>query len=168
MLLCRVILGKTEVVCPGYEQKIPSSKEFDSGVDNAMDPKKYIVWTPRLNTHVLPEFLVSFRALSVKCRGFQIRQLSPNRLPYPILINILDKYLPSDAVELVTKHHDDFKKKKITRTELIEHTRHIVGDKLLLRIVASYEQKVYEASSTSGTTANIGNDLNFSAIIGMI
>ncbi|GER27086.1 WWE protein-protein interaction domain protein family [Striga asiatica] len=142
MLLCRVILGKTEVVCPGSEQNILSSEEFDSGVDNAVDPKKYVVWTPRMNTHILPEFSVSFRALSFKCRGFRIRQLSPNRLPYPILINILDKYLPFDAVELVTKHHDDFKNKKITRTELIEHTRHIVGDKLLLRIIEFYERKV--------------------------
>lgn len=64
MLLCRVILGKMENICPGSEQYNPSSEEFDSGVDNLASPQKYIIWSSRMNTHVLPEFVVSFRASS--------------------------------------------------------------------------------------------------------
>ncbi|PIN07878.1 NAD(+) ADP-ribosyltransferase [Handroanthus impetiginosus] len=64
MLLCRVILGNAEVISPGSTQYNPSSEEFDSGVDNPASPQKYIVWTSRMNTHILPDFVVSFRASS--------------------------------------------------------------------------------------------------------
>lgn len=64
MLLCRVILGKAEVVHPGSDQYHPSSDEFDSGMDNLSSPKKYIVWSARMNTHILPEYVISFSAPS--------------------------------------------------------------------------------------------------------
>ncbi|WZZ81262.1 hypothetical protein YC2023_101834 [Brassica napus] len=38
-----------------------SSPEFDSGVDDLASPKKYIVWSTHMNTHVLPEFLVCIK-----------------------------------------------------------------------------------------------------------
>lgn len=61
-MMCRVILGKSEIIHPGSGQDNPSSEEFDSGVDDLVSPKKYIVWGSRVNTHILPEFVVSFRA----------------------------------------------------------------------------------------------------------
>lgn len=61
LLLCRVILGNQEEVLPGSKQLLPSSEEFDSGVDNCLAPKKYIIWSTHMNTHVLPEFIISFR-----------------------------------------------------------------------------------------------------------
>ncbi|CAL5385379.1 unnamed protein product [Camellia sinensis] len=61
VLLCRVILGNTELVHPGSEQFHPSSEQFDSGVDNLVSPKKYIVWSTHVNTHILPEYIISFR-----------------------------------------------------------------------------------------------------------
>ncbi|TXG49441.1 hypothetical protein EZV62_025316 [Acer yangbiense] len=39
LLLCCLILGKTEAVHPGSDQYHPSSEEFDSGVDNLTMPK---------------------------------------------------------------------------------------------------------------------------------
>lgn len=62
LLLCRVLLGKAELVSPGSQQFHPSSSEFDSGVDNLECPKKFIVWGTQMNTHILPEFLVTFTA----------------------------------------------------------------------------------------------------------
>lgn len=62
LLLCRVLLGKPEVVRPGSEQWHPSSEEFDSGMDNLTSPKKLIVWSTHMNTHILPEYVISFRA----------------------------------------------------------------------------------------------------------
>lgn len=64
LLLCRVLLGRMELVHPGSEQYHPNSKEFDSGVDNLLSPKKYIVWSTHMNTHILPEFVISLRAHS--------------------------------------------------------------------------------------------------------
>lgn len=68
MLLCRVIMGKMETVLPNSEQYNPSCEEFDSGVDDLASPRKYIVWSSRMNTHILPEYVVSFKA-SVINRG---------------------------------------------------------------------------------------------------
>lgn len=72
LLLCRVILGKPEVVLPGNsEQYHPSSHEYDSGVDKLFAPKKYIVWSTHMNTHILPEYVISFRAPTC-LKGMQI------------------------------------------------------------------------------------------------
>lgn len=62
LLLCRVILGQSELVHPGSEQCHPSSEEFDSGVDNLSCPKKYVVWSTHMNTHIRPEYVVSLQA----------------------------------------------------------------------------------------------------------
>lgn len=61
LMLCRVILGKAEAVPPGSKQCHPSSDEFDSGVDDLTSPKKYILWSTHVNTHILPEFILNFR-----------------------------------------------------------------------------------------------------------
>ncbi|KAK4706938.1 hypothetical protein R3W88_033499 [Solanum pinnatisectum] len=62
LLICKAILGKLEVVTPGSGQFQPSSEDLDSGVDNLLSPRKYIVWSRHLNTHFFPIVIVSFRA----------------------------------------------------------------------------------------------------------
>lgn len=62
MLLCRVIMGNMELVQPGSEQFHPSSENFDSGVDDLQDPKHYIIWNVNMNTHIFPEYVISFKA----------------------------------------------------------------------------------------------------------
>ncbi|KAG8650889.1 hypothetical protein MANES_07G078500v8 [Manihot esculenta] len=64
MVLCRVILGKMELVQPGSQQWYPSSENFDSGVDDLQNPSQYIVWSMNMNTHIYPEFVVSFKSSS--------------------------------------------------------------------------------------------------------
>lgn len=59
-----MILGRSEVVHPGTGQWHPSSDEFDTGVDNLLSPRKYIVWSTQMNSYVFPEFMVSFRVTS--------------------------------------------------------------------------------------------------------
>jgi len=66
LLLCRVILGKTEVVPRGSNQCRSSSEEYDSGVDDLLAPKEYVIWCNRINTHVLPEYVLSFTLPSLK------------------------------------------------------------------------------------------------------
>ncbi|KAI3713736.1 hypothetical protein L1987_72322 [Smallanthus sonchifolius] len=61
MVLCRVILGNMELVLPGSKQFYPSDDCFDSGVDNLDNPNHYIVWNMNMNTHIYPEYAVSFR-----------------------------------------------------------------------------------------------------------
>ncbi|BFG20935.1 hypothetical protein CerSpe_072080 [Prunus speciosa] len=64
MLFCRVIVGNMELLHPGSKQFHPGSKDFDSGVDDLQDPKHYIVWNMNMNTHIYPEFVVSFKVSS--------------------------------------------------------------------------------------------------------
>ncbi|KAK1402854.1 hypothetical protein POM88_002459 [Heracleum sosnowskyi] len=90
ILLCRVILGKTEQICAGSEQFQPSSEEFDIGVDNLEEPKKYIVWSCYMNFHILPLFVVSFKAPSMtglpRSQGLALIPKSPY-LRFPKLMS---------------------------------------------------------------------------------
>lgn len=66
LLLCRVDLGKVEVIPPGSKQLGPSSEEFNSGVDDAQTPKRYIIWGASKNTRVSPVCVISFKTPSFK------------------------------------------------------------------------------------------------------
>ncbi|KAI7729033.1 hypothetical protein M8C21_021856 [Ambrosia artemisiifolia] len=67
MVLCRVILGNVEVVHAGSDQFYPSDQCFDSGVDDLQNPNNYVVWNSNMNTHILPECVVSFKtSLTIK------------------------------------------------------------------------------------------------------
>ncbi|XP_021293139.1 probable inactive poly [ADP-ribose] polymerase SRO2 isoform X11 [Herrania umbratica] len=61
VLLCRVILGKQEVLTANSNQFHPTSPEFDSGVDDLSAPRKYIVWSVYMNTHILPSYVISIK-----------------------------------------------------------------------------------------------------------
>ncbi|KAE8698906.1 Kinase superfamily protein [Hibiscus syriacus] len=63
LLLCRVILGMQEVVTGDCNGRFhPSSPEFDSGVDDLSTPRKYIIWSTSMNSHILPCYIISFEA----------------------------------------------------------------------------------------------------------
>ncbi|KAL8138737.1 hypothetical protein V2J09_004738 [Rumex salicifolius] len=64
MILCRVILGNMELVQSGSKQFHPSSESFDSGVDDVQNPKYHVVWTMNMNTHIYPDYVVSFKVSS--------------------------------------------------------------------------------------------------------
>lgn len=64
MVFCRVIMGNMEVIPPGSKQRYPSSNDFDSGVDDLQQPRHYIIWNMNMNTHIYPEFVVSFKVSS--------------------------------------------------------------------------------------------------------
>ncbi|KAK3035323.1 hypothetical protein RJ639_034031 [Escallonia herrerae] len=141
VLLCRVLLGRTELVRPGSGQYHPSSEEFDSGVDNQLSPKKYIVWSSNMNTLILPEYVISFRAppcLKV-CERIQVPPKKPTSpwMPFSTLISALSKFLPAHSISLIAKHHYDYRDNKISRHELIQRIRYVAGDKLLTTIIKS-------------------------------
>ncbi|KAM7471309.1 hypothetical protein LguiA_009492 [Lonicera macranthoides] len=151
VLLCRVILGKTELVNPSSGQCHPSSEEFDSGVDNLQSPKKYMVWSTHMNTYILPEFVISFRA-PFSLKGSEriqmpVRKPTSPWMPFLALIGALSKFLPPHTVSLITKHHHDYKENKISRHELIQRVRKIAGDKLLTSVIKSFRFKQLKASS---------------------
>lgn len=80
VVLCKVVAGASELVKPPSEQFHPSSEHFDTGVDDLHAPKRLIVWSTHMNTHILPLYVVSFKlpsrwhgmltGLNNKHRGF--------------------------------------------------------------------------------------------------
>ena len=62
MILCRVILGNPEKVELGSQQLFSSNLDnFDTGVDDLIHPKLYVVWYHNMKTHILPECIVSYK-----------------------------------------------------------------------------------------------------------
>ncbi|XP_008790406.2 probable inactive poly [ADP-ribose] polymerase SRO2 isoform X2 [Phoenix dactylifera] len=111
IMLCRAIMGKSEKVEAGSLQFHPSGEEFDSGVDDLANPKWYIVWSTYMNSHILPEYVVSFKSLmrSQEMAG----SLPPSR---------------KQEMEIFYNH---YKAGKMSKDTFIKHLRSIVGDKIL-------------------------------------
>lgn len=143
VLLCRVLLGRSELVLPNSAQTEPSSDEFDSGVDDLDNPSKYIIWSNNMNAHILPEFVVSFTTPPPSSLNGFSRMQNVKETPkspwisFPALISVLAKFLPADAISLISKYHEEYKEKRISRPELIKIVRQIAGDKLLIAVIKS-------------------------------
>lgn len=61
-ILCRVVVGNAEKVEAGSKQWFPTSTKFDTGVDEFKNPRQYTVWGTNMNTHILPQCVVSFKS----------------------------------------------------------------------------------------------------------
>ncbi|KAK9747906.1 hypothetical protein RND81_02G022500 [Saponaria officinalis] len=117
VLLCRVLIGRSELVNLESNQCGPCSDEFDSGVDSYDNPKKYLIWSTHMNTHILPEFVVTFKSKSPQSSPKGVCGTSDNavKMPtspwitFPALISILARILPQDAVSLINKFHKEYK-----------------------------------------------------------
>ncbi|XP_060669939.1 probable inactive poly [ADP-ribose] polymerase SRO2 [Ziziphus jujuba] len=144
ILLCRVIIGKPEVV-KSSKQFHPSSNEFDSGVDNLLFPRKYIIWNAFINSHIFPEYVISFKSPCLKefqrkQAGNALKPLKPPKSPwisFPTLISILSEILPPKKSSEIVKCHNEFRAKKIRRMQLVQKVRTIAGDKLLDAVIKS-------------------------------
>ncbi|MFS7888430.1 putative WWE domain, poly(ADP-ribose) polymerase, catalytic domain, RST domain-containing protein [Helianthus anomalus] len=77
VVLCRVILGNTELVLPGSKQFYPSDESFDSGVDNLDNPKHYVVWNMNINTHIYPEYAVTVNTSPIAQGNLNITTQDP-------------------------------------------------------------------------------------------
>ena len=64
LVFCRVIMGNMELLRPASGQFHPSSSEYDNGVDDIQNPTYYVVWNMNMNSHIYPEFVVSFKVSS--------------------------------------------------------------------------------------------------------
>ncbi|XP_071712464.1 probable inactive poly [ADP-ribose] polymerase SRO5 [Rutidosis leptorrhynchoides] len=150
ILLCRVLLGKTELMNCGSKQCYPSSDDFDTGVDDLVSPKKYVVWSSQMNTHILPQFVLSFKTITNVIR----KPVSP-RIPIPQLITALSKILPLKAIKEITLHHRSFIEHKISRSEMIKRIRKVTGDRVLVAVLKEFtEQRGLDHSGKFELIAN--------------
>ncbi|KAL8140777.1 hypothetical protein V2J09_006798 [Rumex salicifolius] len=143
VVLCRVLLGKMEVIHPCSEQTHPSSEQFNSGVDSLESPTKYIIWSTNMNTHILPEYVVSFRTpLGLRnVNREKVKKPTSPWLPFSALIQDLEKFLSPSSVRLISKYHKDHKERRISRNQLIQLIRQVAGDELLMAVIKSWRAK---------------------------
>ncbi|KAG9444986.1 hypothetical protein H6P81_016326 [Aristolochia fimbriata] len=80
MLLCRVVVGNMERIEQGSRQCRPTSNLFDTGVDDCKDPKCYIIWNTRMNTHILPQYLITFKVYDQLTDTWRRRNLLRSQL----------------------------------------------------------------------------------------
>ncbi|KVH98940.1 Poly(ADP-ribose) polymerase, catalytic domain-containing protein [Cynara cardunculus var. scolymus] len=154
ILLCRVIWGRVEVVKPGSKQCHPSSDEFQLGVDNLELPKKLIIWSTQLNTHILPEFVISFKILSGS-NGPKIERVQLDEpvtgpwMPIKALVSGLSKILPPEAIKKIDEYHRKYiaivalllQEHKISRHDMLLGFRDVAGDRLLLMVVKDFKEQ---------------------------
>ncbi|XP_024184654.1 inactive poly [ADP-ribose] polymerase RCD1 isoform X3 [Rosa chinensis] len=135
MIFCRVIMGNMELLHPESKQFHPCSQDYDSGVDDLQDPKNYIVWNMNINTHIYPEFVVSFK-LSSNTEGHPIGSEKKHG------VSGVTTYVqgPKGFLQLQSPAID--KAKKITREEFVEKLRLTVGDSLLRSTITELQCKI--------------------------
>lgn len=137
IVLCRVVLGKSEKVDAGSAQCHPSSDEFDSGVDDLTDPRWYIIWSTHMNTHILPEYIVSFRTPSFQRQGMMQASVTSmiNEQSFKKILSEIGRSLPSTSLQSLEMMYNEHKAGKANRDEVIRHLRSVVGDKLLFSAI---------------------------------
>ncbi|KAJ1273423.1 hypothetical protein BS78_06G279300 [Paspalum vaginatum] len=160
MLLCRLILGNMEAVEPGSHESFPTSEMYDSGVDDCLNPKCYVMWPSHLSTHLRLEYLVSFKlAPEIQNYLIDLKGLwfhpSPKEVAVDIsslqpvwgeagqgptspwisfrgLFGLIQDKISPIARELLFHHYEDLKESKITREQMVKKMMIIVGEKMLL------------------------------------
>lgn len=85
MVLCRVIMGNMEPLRGDNAQFFTGGEEFDNGVDDVESPKHYLIWNMNMNTHIYPEFVVSFKLSIPNAEG------DYNLFFLPVLLPFLNK-----------------------------------------------------------------------------
>lgn len=112
VILCQVIMGRSEKVEAGSIQFHPGSQDFDSGVDDLANPRWYIVWSSHMNTHILPEYVVSFKSPTLSKGPGRITNPSKKprltNLSFPKLFAEMEGSLPSSrrqAMEMFYSHY---------------------------------------------------------------
>lgn len=141
IILCRVIMGNSEKVEAGSTRNHPSNERFDSGVDDIENPKWFVVWSSHMNTHIVPEYIVSFKS-SGQSQGWRkpegVQKFSSvMNLPFWKLFSEIEKSLPASKMQALEILYNQYKVRKISKEIFIRYMRSIAGDKLLISTIKS-------------------------------
>ncbi|GFQ01171.1 inactive poly [ADP-ribose] polymerase rcd1 [Phtheirospermum japonicum] len=128
VVLCRVILGKCEKVEAGSKQSYPSSVDYDTGVDDINNPRWYTVWHANMNTHILPECVVSYRPGSIKANT---SRTTPASVFVTKLFSKLAGSLPQPRLQELQTLWGSCKEGKLGRDTFMKQLRSVVGDEVL-------------------------------------
>ncbi|KAI4321469.1 hypothetical protein MLD38_034844 [Melastoma candidum] len=133
IILCRVILGKSERVLPGCKQSHPSCQNFDSGVDDPSNPKQYVLWFSNVNNCVLPECVVSFKPSDTTKGGIGGNPHRKSRVAE--LFAKLRRDLPPTKIKEVENLYRAFRAGQLAKDSFVKQIRSIAGDEMLLSTI---------------------------------
>ncbi|XP_073019985.1 inactive poly [ADP-ribose] polymerase RCD1-like [Primulina eburnea] len=133
VILCKVILGKCEKIDAASRQSHPSSVEYDTGVDDLTSPKWYTVWYANMNTHIVPECVVSYRPANVpgSVNGVSSVNWVPPSHVIAKLLYRMKSYLPMPKFQELRTLCGLFKEGKLGKNVFMQQLRSVVGDDLL-------------------------------------
>ncbi|CAN6290139.1 unnamed protein product [Urochloa humidicola] len=140
IVLCRVLMGRPEVVTAGSSQSRPSSDDYDSAVDKLENPQWYVVWSKDMNTRVLPEYVVSFRCPKPQPIQGSSEATSKPKKPSPVGRDMFPKLLAEikllvpDKCDLLQQRYSNFKMGQIKKDQFIRFLRNYIGDKVLMTV----------------------------------
>ncbi|XVF36499.1 hypothetical protein REPUB_Repub19eG0063700 [Reevesia pubescens] len=129
LIMCRVILGNVEKVEAGSRQYHPSSPDFDTGSDDPMSPKWYVVWPTHANMHILPEFVVSFRP-SGNMQG-QPMPVVGAKYSLEKLFSKIRSSLPPAKFQEMLKSYGTFKAGMIAKDTFLSQLQMVAGNEVL-------------------------------------
>ncbi|KAK4751470.1 hypothetical protein SAY87_004952 [Trapa incisa] len=136
VILCRVILGSVEKVEFGSKQSHPSSVNFDTGVDDPRNPKWYVVWPFNMNTHVLPEFILSFKSSDgSKGSTGPSRGAACQKRSIVELFSKIRNALPPVKAQEVQNLYSVFRAGHLAKDLFAKKLRSITGDDVLLSMI---------------------------------
>lgn len=130
ILLCRAIMGSVEKIEAGSLQHRPSSDEFDGGVDDLDNPKWYIVWSTHMNTHILLEYVISYR-FSKQSQGLfrslnSSRKLPVSSLPFSRVFAEIGRTLPSSTARALELTYRQYRVNSKPGSSIFESTRFLL------------------------------------------
>ncbi|CAL4921620.1 unnamed protein product [Urochloa decumbens] len=140
IVLCRVLMGRPEVVTAGSSQSRPSSDDYDSAVDKLENPQWYVVWSKDMNTRVLPEYVVSFKCPKPQPIQGSSEATSKPKKPSPVGRDMFPKLLAEiellvpDKCDLLQQCYSSFKMGQIKKDQFIRFLRNYIGDKVLTTV----------------------------------
>ncbi|KAH1050868.1 hypothetical protein AAZX31_08G120500 [Glycine max] len=139
VLLCKVILGKVEAVHAGSKQSQPSSKQYDTGVDDISAPRRHTIWTAYLNTHIHPNYIICFKYNNYIKDPEMHGALKPQSpyVSFPNLLARVSNHLKPAQMSMLLKDYRIYKEQKISREQWVNKVRLIVGDELLRLVVTT-------------------------------
>ncbi|KAL8475907.1 hypothetical protein ACS0TY_028535 [Phlomoides rotata] len=121
VLMCRMILGNTETIPPASKQLQPSSTDFDSGIDNPLEPTKYIFYFTRLGKKKLE-----------LCKQTDFTKHA-----------VLSGLLPPTKMRFISNYYNEFQANKIDRPQFIRRLRSSVGDNVLFSVIKLCNDQIF-------------------------
>ncbi|KAG0456878.1 hypothetical protein HPP92_024666 [Vanilla planifolia] len=145
VFLCRVIMGNPEEVPAGSTQDQPSNNSFDTAVDSFVNPNWYVVWSTHMNTHIVPEYIVSFKSSELRHgpgKLLGMHKLSAVAdLSFPTILAEMGSFLPFSKTQALEILYNRYKVGRISKETFMKHIRLIMGDNLLIAFVRRSRSK---------------------------